>query len=248
MDIAASAGVNYFDESMNPTINQGKAAEALDMYREIIKFGPPGAEAMDIGTTIQRWQSGSDVMSVWWIDLAEFTVQQQGVELAEDQRGAIVPGWQNDDGSITNRAISLWCRTASVPKNLPEDVKEAAFYFIYRMSHPDYSNDIVADEYCGSDPFGKTHYGTRRRSSTFRPIRSAAPTTSCGRPMQASSRASTRPRTTWTRGWPTWRSAIRSSSGRVRRSTRRPRAQHLEGDLRQADQPAGPWTRQPRNG
>ena len=159
MDIAASAGVNYFDENMNPTINQGKAAEALDMYKEIIKFGPPGAEAMDIGTTIQRWQSGSDVMSVWWIDLSEFTVQQQGVELAEDQRGAIVPGWQNDDGSITNRAISLWCRTASVPKNIPEDVKEAAFYFIYRMSHPDYSNDIVADEYCGSDPFGKTHYG-----------------------------------------------------------------------------------------
>ena len=69
MDIAASAGVNYFDEGMNPTINQGKAAEALDIYKEIVKFGPPGAEAMDIGTTIQRWVAGSDVMSVWWIDL-----------------------------------------------------------------------------------------------------------------------------------------------------------------------------------
>lgn len=158
MDIAASAGVNYFDENMNPTINQGKAAEALDMYKEIIKFGPPGAEAMDIGTTIQRWQSGSDVMSVWWIDLSEFTVQQQGPEKAEDQRAAIVPGWKNDDGSITNRAISLWCRTAAIPKNLPQDVKDAAFYFIYRMSHPDYSDHICADAFCGSDPFGKSHY------------------------------------------------------------------------------------------
>ncbi len=158
MDIAASAGVNYFDENMNPVINQGKAAEALDMYREIIKFGPPGAEAMDIGTTIQRWQSGSDVMSVWWIDLAEFTVQQQGVELAEDQGAAIVPGWMGDDGEVTHRAISLWCRTASIPRNLPQDVKDAAFYFIYRMSHPDYSDRIVADPFCGSDPFGKSHY------------------------------------------------------------------------------------------
>ncbi|MBC6406053.1 MAG: extracellular solute-binding protein [Rhodospirillales bacterium] len=158
MDIAASAGVNYFDENMNPVINRGKAAESLDMYKEIIKFGPPGAEAMDIGTTIQRWQSGTDVMSVWWIDLAEFTVQQQGPEKAEDQRGAIVPGWVNDDGSITHRAISLWCRTASIPKNLPQDVKDAAFYFIYRMSHPDYSDHIVADPYCGSDPFGASHY------------------------------------------------------------------------------------------
>lgn len=158
MDIAASAGVNYFDENMNPTINQGKAAEALDIYREIVRFGPPGNENMDIGTTIQRWQSGSDVMSVWWIDLAEFTVQQQGVELAELQRGALVPGWENDDGSITNRAISLWCRTLSVPKDIPQDRKDAAFYFIYRMSHRDYSDQIVADEYCGSDPFGLTHY------------------------------------------------------------------------------------------
>jgi len=158
MDIAASAGVNYFDENMNPVINQGKAAEALDLYREIIKFGPPGAEAMDIGTTIQRWQSGSDVMSVWWIDLAEFTVQQQGVELAEDQGAAIVPGWKHDDGEIVHRAMSLWCRTASIPKNLPQDVKDAAFYYIYRMSHPDYSDRIVADPFCGSDPFGKSHY------------------------------------------------------------------------------------------
>lgn len=158
MDIAASAGVNYFDENMNPVINQGKAAETLDMYREIIKFGPPGAEAMDIGTTIQRWQSGSDVMSVWWIDLAEFTVQQQGVELAEDQGAAIVPGWPMDDGSVQHRALSLWCRTASIPRNLPQDVKDAAFYFIYRMSHPDYSDRIVADPFCGSDPFGKSHY------------------------------------------------------------------------------------------
>ena len=222
MDIAASAGVNYFDENMNPTINQGKAAEALDMYKEIIKFGPPGAEAMDIGTTIQRWQSGSDVMSVWWIDLSEFTVQQQGVELAEDQRGAIVPGWQNDDGSITNRAISLWCRTASVPKNLPEDVKEAAFYFIYRMSHPDYSNDIVADEYCGSDPFGKTHYGDEAAKLYLEANPQRGRTTSCGRPTKASSRTSTRPRTTSTRGSPTSRSAIRSSSGKARRSTPTP--------------------------
>lgn len=159
MNIAASAGVNYFDENMNPTINQGRAAETLDLFKEIVSFGPPGSEAMDIGTTIQRWQSGSDVMSIWWIDLAEFTVQQQGPELAEDQRADIVPGWPNDDGSVTHRAMSLWCRTGSIPANAPQEVKDAAFYFLYRMSHPDYSNEIVADEYCGSDPFGRSHYG-----------------------------------------------------------------------------------------
>ena len=158
MDLAASNGVNYFDENMNPGINSAGAVEALDMFKEIIKFGPPGREAMDLSETIQRWQSGADVMSVWWIDLAEFTVQQQGVELAEQQGAAIVPGWAQDDGSINHKAISLWCRTGAIPKNAPDDVKKAAFHFLYRMSHPAISDEIVADEYCGSDPFGASHY------------------------------------------------------------------------------------------
>jgi ABC-type glycerol-3-phosphate transport system substrate-binding protein len=158
MDIAAGNGVNYFDENMNPTINTPQAVEALDMYKEIIKFGPPGGESMDLSQTIQRWQSGADVMSIWWIDLAEFTVQQQGLERAEDQGADIVPGWKQDDGSINHRSISLWCRTLSIPKNLPQDVKDAAFYFIYRMSHPQVSDYIVADPYCGTDPYGASHY------------------------------------------------------------------------------------------
>jgi len=158
MDIAAGNGVNYFDANMTPGINTAAAVEALDMYKEIIKFGPPGRESMDLSQTIQRWQQGADVMSVWWIDLAEFTVQQQGMELAELQGADIVPGWEQPDGSINHKAISLWCRTGSIPKNAPEDVKKAAFHFLYRMSHPEISDEIVADEYCGSDPFGKSHY------------------------------------------------------------------------------------------
>ena len=158
MDLAASNGVNYFDENMNPQINTPAAVEALDMFREIIRFGPPGGESMDLSQTIQRWQSGADVMSIWWIDLAEFTVQQQGVELAEQQGAAIVPGWEQDDGTINHKAISLWCRTGAIPRNIPDDVKEAAFHFLYRMSHPTISDEIVADEYCGSDPFGVSHY------------------------------------------------------------------------------------------
>ena len=158
MDIAASNGVNYFDANMNPGINTKQAVEALDMYKSIIEFSGPGGKSMDINQTIQRWQSGTDVMSVWWIDLSEFTVQQQGMEMAEQQGADIVPGWEQPDGSINHKAVSLWCRTGSIPKNLPQDVKDAAFYFLYRMSHPSISDEIVADEYCGSDPFGRSHY------------------------------------------------------------------------------------------
>ena len=161
MNVAAGNGVNYFDENMNPGINTARAVEALDLFREIVRFGPPGKESLDISTSIQRWQATRDVMSIWWSDLAEFTVQEHGVERVEDQRADIVPGWPQEDGSTNHRAISLWCRTGAIPKNAPEEAKEAAFYFLYRMSHPDYSDEIVADEYCGSDPFGKSHYTDR---------------------------------------------------------------------------------------
>ncbi len=158
MNIAAGNGVNYFDENMNPTINTPPAVEALDMYKEIVKFGPPGSEAMDISQAVQRWQSASDVMSIWWMDLAKSAAQIQGSERAEDQGADIVPGWKQADETIKHRAISSWCRTASIPKNAPQNIKDAAFYFIYRMSHPQVSDHIVADPYCGSKPFGASHY------------------------------------------------------------------------------------------
>lgn len=158
MDIAAGNGVDYFDEGMTPTINTMHAVEALDLFREIIKWGPPGKEAMTSAQTIQRWQSGADVMSIWGIELAKFTVPQQGPERAEDQGADIVPGWKQADGTISYRAVSLWCRAASIPKNVPQNIKDAAFHFIYRMSHPSVSDYIVADPYCGSNPFGASHY------------------------------------------------------------------------------------------
>ena len=222
MDIAASAGVNYFDENMNPTINQGKAAEALDMYKEIIKFGPPGAEAMDIGTTIQRWQSGSDVMSVWWIDLSEFTVQQQGVELAEDQRGAIVPAGR----TTTDRSPTGRFRSGAGPRRCRRTFRRTSRKRPSTSSTacpiPTTRTTSSPTSTAGRIRSGRPTTATRRRSSISAPIRSGGRTTSCGRPMPASSRTSTRPRITWTRGLPTSRSAIRSSSGKARRSMRTP--------------------------
>ena len=43
-------------------------------------------------------------------------------------------------------------RTFSIPANKPQEVKDAAFYAIYRLSHPDYSLYSCADPYCGLDP------------------------------------------------------------------------------------------------
>ena len=158
MSIAAGSGVNYFDAGMTPTINTPAAVAALDMLKQIAKFGPPGKEAMSVTQAVQRWQSGSDVMAIWWMDLAKSTAQLQGPDRAEDQGADIVPGWKQADGTVAHRSVTGWCRAASIPKNAPQPMKDAAFYFIYRMSHPQVSNHIVADPYCASKPFGASHY------------------------------------------------------------------------------------------
>ena len=144
-DFAALIGQTSAKETETPI---------ADMLKQIVKFGPPGKEAMGAAQARQRWQSGTDVMSIWWLDMAKSTAQLQGPDLTDDQGADIVPGWKQADGTVRHRAISAGCRTASIPKNAPQTVKDAAFYFIYRMSHPQVSDHIVADPYCGSKPFG----------------------------------------------------------------------------------------------
>ncbi|HTO84156.1 MAG TPA: extracellular solute-binding protein [Methylomirabilota bacterium] len=158
MDIAAGNGVSYFDSNMNPAINMSPAVEALDLYRQIVKFGPGGKQPLDLSQSIQRWQAGADIMSIASMGLAKNLARLQSPQQAEDQGADILPGWKHSDGTIGFRSISMGGRVASIPKNAPPEVKSAAFYFIYRMSHASVSDYLVADPYCGSNPFGASHY------------------------------------------------------------------------------------------
>ena len=79
-------------------------SQALDMLKQIVKFGPPGKESQGVAQAMQRWQSGADVMSVWWMDLAKSTAQLQGPDLTDDQGADIIPGWKQADGTVSHRA------------------------------------------------------------------------------------------------------------------------------------------------
>ena len=169
MDIAAGNGVKYFDESMNPLIASDEAIEALEMAKALLRWAPPGAESLHINESIKNWQNGTVLSSIWWVDLPEYSAQQ-APQIVEDQGGGIMPGWEKG-GKIVNRAVMAFGRTASIPKNIPQKQKDAAFYFIYRMSHQDYSVHYVADEYSGSDPYMKIHYETPEEYVTPDPLR-----------------------------------------------------------------------------
>lgn len=167
--VAAGNGVKYFDENMNPMISSNEGVEALEMAQELQRFAPPGGKSLHINESIKNWQNGSVVSSIWWIDLPEYSAQQ-APQIAEDQGGGIMPGWEKG-GKVVNRALMAYGRVAAIPKNIPQERKDAAFYFIYRLSHQDYSTHYVADEYSGSDPYMKVHYETPEEYTGPDPLR-----------------------------------------------------------------------------
>jgi ABC-type glycerol-3-phosphate transport system substrate-binding protein len=168
-DVAAGNGVRYFDEGMNPEITSPEAEEALELFLEIMKFTPPGYESMDIMQSIKNWQAGAIVTSPWFIDLPEYSARQ-APEIAEDQGMTIMPGWKKGN-EIVHRTMMVYGRTLAIPKKIPQEKKDAAFYFIYRISHMDYSVHYVADEFSGSDPYMRIHYETPEEYIKADPLR-----------------------------------------------------------------------------
>jgi multiple sugar transport system substrate-binding protein len=157
MDRAASRGVIYFDEEMEPQINSEDAVAALEHMVETTEYAPPNTDQLGVAETIEQWQQGNVVMSVWWIDLTEFTARGD-FPVVGDQSAAAVPGWEQEDGSVRRNAMMLYNRLYAIPASLSDERKEAAFYAAMRISHPDYSVEAVADPFTGLDPFLEQHY------------------------------------------------------------------------------------------
>ncbi|PSP86132.1 hypothetical protein BRC83_01740 [Halobacteriales archaeon QS_1_68_17] len=157
MDRAASRGVIYFDENMEPQINSEDGVAALEHMVETTDYAPPNTDQLGVAETIEQWQQGNVVMSVWWIDLTEFTARGD-FPVVGDQSAAAIPGWEQDDGSVRRNAMMLYNRLYSIPASLDDARKEAAFYAAMRISHPDYSVNACADPYTGLDPFLQQHY------------------------------------------------------------------------------------------
>jgi len=158
VDRAASLGMVYFDEEMEPQINGEAGVKALEHMVETVQYAPPETTQFGVAETINQWQQGNVVMAPWWIDLTEFTARGD-FPVVGDQSAAAMPGWEQDDGSIRFNACMLYNRTYSIAANLGDEVKkDAAFYAILRLSHPSISVDACADPFDGLDPFHDEHY------------------------------------------------------------------------------------------
>ena len=78
-NIAASNGVRYFTEDMEPLINSPEAVRALEIYKEMKELSPPGAENFGGDETIGNWQQGK-VVNKGRRQPRQFTPHTQGVK------------------------------------------------------------------------------------------------------------------------------------------------------------------------
>jgi len=91
---------------------------------------------------------------------------------------ALIPGYRDPKtGKVRHRAMMPYNRVWVIPKNLPEKVKEAAFYVALHVSHSDYSFYSTPDLLCGMDPYMYSHYTDENawQYTKPNPLRGTAP-------------------------------------------------------------------------
>jgi multiple sugar transport system substrate-binding protein len=153
LNTAGSLGMRYFDDQMRPQINSEAGVKGLEILLRLVESSPPGMENMSNQDTISNWTNGKVATSVWWQDMTQFDspISQN------DSLDTVIPGTKRADGTIVRRTGLSFSRCFSIPKNQPEDVKRAAAWVAYRLSHPDYSLYTVTDPFDGCNPYHAAH-------------------------------------------------------------------------------------------
>jgi ABC-type glycerol-3-phosphate transport system substrate-binding protein len=127
--------------------------------------------------TVDYWLAGKVAFQIWFIDINEWG--QMGTPAVKgDVANALMPGYRDPEtGKVIRRAMSPYNRVWLVPKNMPEKVKQAAFYVAYHVSSKHYSIYSTADLYCGMDPYMYSHYTDEGAMQYTRPnpLRGVAP-------------------------------------------------------------------------
>jgi len=177
-DLAAAYGVMYFSEDMEHALwPRDKAIEAMRKMVETAPYCPPGVANFGFTETVDYWLAGKVVFQIWFIDINEWGQMGQP-EVKGDVANALMPGYRNPEtGEIVNRAMAPYNRFWIIPKNLPDKVKEAAFYVMLRVSSATYSVYSVADTYCGMDPYLYSHFTDEAAAQYTKPnpLRGVAP-------------------------------------------------------------------------
>ncbi len=154
MNRAASAGVIYFDEDMNPLINSPEAVAALQNMVDSLKNAPPDVLNYGYDELRDIFIGGRAAMVVQWTDVPKKAADPTQSKIVGKVGVARVPGTVGADGTVVHRSMMPVGRVVAVAAD--SDVKDAAYCVVKHIAY-NRSLEDVSTSLTGLDPYRQSH-------------------------------------------------------------------------------------------
>ncbi len=153
MNRAASAGVMYFDEEMNPLINSPEAVAALQNMVDSLQYAPPDVLNFGYDELRDAFIQGRVAMVVQWTDVPKKAADPEQSVIVGNVGVARVPGTLVGD-TVVHRSMMPVGRVVGIAAD--SDVPDAAYCVIRHIAYSRSLED-VSTALTGLDPYRQSH-------------------------------------------------------------------------------------------
>jgi multiple sugar transport system substrate-binding protein len=153
MDRAASAGVNYFDENMKPTINSKEAVAALQNMVDSLKNAPPDVLGYGYDELRDAFIKGKVAMVVQWSDVPKKAADPNDSKIVGKVSVGRLPGTKVGD-TVVHRSMMPVGRVVAVAAD--SKVPDAAYCVAKHVAY-NRSLEQVSTSLTGLDPYRQIH-------------------------------------------------------------------------------------------
>jgi multiple sugar transport system substrate-binding protein len=170
---------SFFDlDTMKPLVNNEAFAEALRIYVETGKYGPPDELNWDVGDSRSGFVTGRCALSVDWGDIGPLAVDPKTSKVQDKVGAVILPGTRRVLDRKTGKLVACagqicpyatngvshapfaayggW--SGAINKAAPVKVKDATYAFLSFVSQPAQSSVDVTIGATGFNPYRRTHF------------------------------------------------------------------------------------------
>lgn len=168
----------FFDDEMNPLIDNPGFGRAMELYKATTEFGPPDELNLDVGATRGLFTSGRCALSVDWGDIGTLAIDP-ATSVVQDKVGAVIsPGTtevlDRESGELVPcdettcphaidgvnhaplAAFGGW--SGGINAKSDEAKKDAAYEFFSYVSAPEQSNVDVTIGATGFNPYRTSQF------------------------------------------------------------------------------------------
>ncbi len=166
-------GIWFDADTMKPLVNNEAFGEALRIYKETGKYGPPDELNHDIGETRALVTSGRCALMLDWGDIGPLSIDESTSRIKDKVGAVMLPGSRRVLDRETGRLVECtpelcpyavnginltpfaafggW--SGAINKNADPKVIEAAYAFLSYMNQAEQSNYDVTQGWTGYNPY-----------------------------------------------------------------------------------------------